>query len=372
MICPSCGAHNSDSATFCTLCLARFSEPERATPSGPVPHPVRATSVNEWAGKKRAYCMTELKANDDVLLCGACEMPHHQDCWNENGGCATFGCLAADQGSAMVSASPRHGVDGLTMLVATFGPTTGWLGRTIIREGDAFILEGHGPISAEAIMGYDRQGHLVWAADGMRAWVESKAGAPQAAREGPSVIAAFAATTGWSGKVITFESEVFTLQDYGPITASDVLTYDRQGQLVWAEGGMRAWVESKASAPQVATVATSLASGSAKPAASAGVATVAVGKGAEATQASFTDGGSAAKTKADSALGSPEESTPAVGPVLAAEPMPVVEESAAPVATSVDVPVMSIADEIAKLAELHAKGILTDDEFAAVKGRLLK
>jgi len=95
LICPSCGAHNSDGATFCTLCLARFSEPERATPSAPVPHPVRATSVNEWAGKKCAYCMTELKANDDVLLCGACGMPHHQDCWNENGGCATFGCLAA-------------------------------------------------------------------------------------------------------------------------------------------------------------------------------------------------------------------------------------------------------------------------------------
>jgi len=228
-------------------------------------------------------------------------MPHHQDCWNENGGCATFGCLAADHGSGMVSASPRGGVDGLTMLVATFGPTTGW-----------------------------------------------------------------------SGKVITLEGELFTLQDYGPITALDVLTYDRQGQLVWADGGMRAWVESKASTSQAANVASSLASGWAKLTASAGVATVAVGKAAEATIVSFTEGRSAAKTKADGAFGSPGESTPSLEPMLAAEPMPVVEESAAPAATSVDVPVMSIADEISRLAELHAKGILTDDEFAAAKGKLLK
>jgi hypothetical protein len=182
------------------------------------------------------------------------------------------------------------------------------------------------------------------------------------------LVATFGPTTGWSGKVITFESEVFTLQDYGQITASDVLTYDRQGHLIWADGGLRVWVESKASAPQVANVASSLASGWAKLAASAGVA---VGKAAEATNISFTEGRSAAKTEADSALGSPEESTPAVEPMLAAEPMPVVEESAAPVATSVDDPVMSIADEITKLAELHAKGILTDAEFAACKAKVM-
>ena len=195
--------------------------------------------------------MTELNASDDVLLCGTCGMPHHQDCWDENAGCATFGCVAADHGSATVSTPPYGtcGVDGLTMLVATFGPTTGW-----------------------------------------------------------------------SGKVITLEGEVFTLQDYGPITALDVLTYDRQGQLVWADGRMRAWVESEAG----------------------------------------------------SALGSPEESTPALEPMLAAERVPAVEESAAPAASSVDVPVVSIAGEISRLAELHVKGILTDDEFAAAKGKLLK
>jgi hypothetical protein len=61
------------------------------------------------------------------------------------------------------------------MLIATFGPTTAWVGKRITRQGDAFVLEGHGPISAGDIMEYDRQGHLVWVDNGTRAWVGSKA-----------------------------------------------------------------------------------------------------------------------------------------------------------------------------------------------------
>lgn len=61
------------------------------------------------------------------------------------------------------------------MLVATFGPSTGWAGKTITREGEVFTLEDHGPISAADVMEYDRQGQLVWANDGTRAWVGARA-----------------------------------------------------------------------------------------------------------------------------------------------------------------------------------------------------
>jgi hypothetical protein len=61
------------------------------------------------------------------------------------------------------------------MLIATFGPTTGWAGKTITREGDAFILQDHGPISAADVMEYDGQGHLIWADQGTRAWIGSLA-----------------------------------------------------------------------------------------------------------------------------------------------------------------------------------------------------
>jgi len=64
------------------------------------------------------------------------------------------------------------------------------------------------------------------------------------------LIATCGPTTGWVGKAITFENEQFTLQDHGPITAADVLTYYQQGHLLWANDGMRAWVQSKAGTPQ--------------------------------------------------------------------------------------------------------------------------
>jgi len=72
------------------------------------------------------------------------------------------------------------------MIIATFGPTTAWTGKTITGEGDVFTLEGHGPISAQDVMEYDRQGQLVWANDGTRAWVGAKATAPSVSATGAS------------------------------------------------------------------------------------------------------------------------------------------------------------------------------------------
>jgi hypothetical protein len=60
------------------------------------------------------------------------------------------------------------------MLIATFGPHTALAGQGITREGDRFVLEGHGPLTPEEMMEHDRRGDLVWANDGARAWVGSK------------------------------------------------------------------------------------------------------------------------------------------------------------------------------------------------------
>ena len=56
------------------------------------------------------------------------------------------------------------------MLVATFGPATGWYGREIIWDVDHFILVGHGAIPAAGVLDYDRLGQLVWARPELRAW----------------------------------------------------------------------------------------------------------------------------------------------------------------------------------------------------------
>ena len=38
------------------------------------------------------------------------------------------------------------------MLIATFGPTTAWVGKTITFDKEQFILEWHGPVSTVDVM----------------------------------------------------------------------------------------------------------------------------------------------------------------------------------------------------------------------------
>lgn len=56
------------------------------------------------------------------------------------------------------------------MLVATFGPTTSWVGKTITWVGNQFMLEGYGPVPAAALVDYDQHGHLRWVSNEMRSW----------------------------------------------------------------------------------------------------------------------------------------------------------------------------------------------------------
>ena len=86
------------------------------------------------------------------------------------------------------------------MIIATFGPTTAWVGKSITRDAHVFVLEGHGPISAQDVMEYDRQGHLAWATDGTRAWVEAMAEASRVSQAAPPAITtASSAANGVSG-----------------------------------------------------------------------------------------------------------------------------------------------------------------------------
>jgi hypothetical protein len=51
--------------------------------------------MNKYIGKTCPFCKTEFKENDDIVVCSDCDMPHHKDCWIENQGCTTFGCLGS-------------------------------------------------------------------------------------------------------------------------------------------------------------------------------------------------------------------------------------------------------------------------------------
>lgn len=38
------------------------------------------------------YCRFEVR-NEDAVTCDACRAAHHVDCWDDNGGCAVYGCV---------------------------------------------------------------------------------------------------------------------------------------------------------------------------------------------------------------------------------------------------------------------------------------
>ncbi len=49
--------------------------------------------ADNYIGKTCPYCQFSIKSESDIAVCSACSIPHHQECWQENGGCTTFGCV---------------------------------------------------------------------------------------------------------------------------------------------------------------------------------------------------------------------------------------------------------------------------------------
>ena len=43
-------------------------------------------------GQICAICLSPLAPADDKVMCPACNAIYHSECWNENGGCAVYGC----------------------------------------------------------------------------------------------------------------------------------------------------------------------------------------------------------------------------------------------------------------------------------------
>lgn len=40
------------------------------------------------------YCQSKIKTGADFIVCSHCGTPHHKECWNENLGCTTYGCIS--------------------------------------------------------------------------------------------------------------------------------------------------------------------------------------------------------------------------------------------------------------------------------------
>jgi len=143
------------------------------------------------------------------------------------------------------------------MIIATFNSTTGWAGKTIDYDDGLFTLEGYGPISATDLLAYDQQGHVAWAYEGSREWVQQMAtGGTTTSPGGAVLIGTFTPMDGWAAKTVEYSetSGVFTVQDHGPVTAKQVLKFEAAlGHFEWASEDVRAFVESQLDPDTLAT-----------------------------------------------------------------------------------------------------------------------
>jgi len=70
------------------------------------------------------YCRSEIAAGESAAYCNACGTPHHQDCYQENGGCTVFGCRLAPPEEAKIQVSaPELQVSEFAVPVPNTGQT---------------------------------------------------------------------------------------------------------------------------------------------------------------------------------------------------------------------------------------------------------
>ncbi len=75
--CRKCGSFLDDDYLYCEEC---------GTPRK------NQTAYPKSVGKTCPYCQFPIKQDNEVCQCPACKVPHHLECWEENGRCTTFGC----------------------------------------------------------------------------------------------------------------------------------------------------------------------------------------------------------------------------------------------------------------------------------------
>lgn len=73
--------------------------------------------MNKYIGKYCPFCKATFTEYDDIVICSQCDMPHHKDCWVENGGCTTFGCLGT-----IKDVHSNKGFDSVTTNQTNFEP----------------------------------------------------------------------------------------------------------------------------------------------------------------------------------------------------------------------------------------------------------
>jgi hypothetical protein len=106
-----CGANvrvPDDSATAfrCPRCKAELAVGAAATVAASGAGGISVSASASPAGTVCPICQTGIGSDEATTHCPTCQTPHHQECWNEIGGCAIYGCESAH--AAGKPAEPEH------------------------------------------------------------------------------------------------------------------------------------------------------------------------------------------------------------------------------------------------------------------------
>ncbi|MGH2958782.1 MAG: SPOR domain-containing protein [Solirubrobacterales bacterium] len=67
------------------------------------------------------YCRFEVR-NEDAVACDACQASHHVDCWDDNGGCAVYGCVNSPKHDAADEMHPAKAAAATAVFPAASTP----------------------------------------------------------------------------------------------------------------------------------------------------------------------------------------------------------------------------------------------------------
>ena len=288
------------------------------------------------------------------------------------------------------------------MLVATFGPGSGWAGKKITHEDGQFVLEGSGPVSAAQVLAFEGAAPLVWSTQGTRAWVGSlaRAAAPAAAPAacffdrahyvagptglGPAADGRLWVTAEFVGIQVPDGSVVASIALDG-VTAFDVRDEQAAGSGVAASLRIGSFSLGNADAEDRAILVAHLTSGEAATyvvdQVSAGDLRASVGPIIALARVPFAEAAREtaepdriAKIERLAALNAEGVLTDAdfraeLGPVVT-EALPAGEAEAVPGARPVPRPAFEAAVE--RLTAMRLAGLITDAELSAMKAKLLE
>ena len=82
VFCPNCGAKCDD-------------ELQSSDNTVTIPTPMKKDEPQLTSPAVCPVCCCEITAEDESITCIDCKTRYHEDCWNDNKGCATYGCKSA-------------------------------------------------------------------------------------------------------------------------------------------------------------------------------------------------------------------------------------------------------------------------------------